>query len=189
MTVLPLAFKLEGKSVLVIGAGTIAVGKAKILIDAGARVTIIAREQFANMPKGIEKFEEREYRCGDLRGYALIISATGDSVLNDRIVEEAHAGGYLLNVVDDPDRSDFYFTAVHHAGDVVIAVSTNGASPALAQVVRSLIAQLLPQTLASTANRLRHERRVLHDAGKTSEGIDWRSRIQQLLYEETSPPS
>jgi siroheme synthase (precorrin-2 oxidase/ferrochelatase) len=57
--VLPLAFKLQGKSVLVIGAGKIGVGKASLLVDAGARVTIVAREQIADLPIGIEQFEER----------------------------------------------------------------------------------------------------------------------------------
>jgi precorrin-2 dehydrogenase/sirohydrochlorin ferrochelatase len=184
--VLPLAFKLQGQSVLVIGAGRIGVGKAKLLVDAGARVTIVAREQIDDLPAGIENFEEREYRIGDLRGYVLVISATGDPIVNDQIVGEASAEGIWLNVVDDPERSDFYFTAIHRAGDVVISVSTGGASPALAQEVRSLIRRHLPDNLADTANRLRSERRALHDAGRTSEGINWRARIHYLLSGATS---
>ena len=179
--VLPLAFKLRGKSVLVIGAGKIGVRKASLLVDVGARVTIMAREQIADLPMGIEQFEEREYRMGDLRGYALIIAATGDPVVNDQIVDEAHAEGIWLNVVDDPDRSDFYFTAIHRAGDVVISVSTGGASPALAQEVRSLIRRFLPDSLKEVAHHLRNERRALHEAGRSSEGIDWRARIHELL--------
>lgn len=181
MTVLPLAFKLRGKSALVIGAGKIGVGKAQLLVRAGAIVTIIARERIADLPTGIKKFEERAYHSGDLRGYALIVSATGDSLINDQIVDEARTEGLWLNVVDDPDRSDFYFTAVHRTGDVVISVSTTGASPALAQVIRNLIRQHLPDTLSDIADRLRNERRVLHEAGTTSECVDWHSRILQLL--------
>jgi precorrin-2 dehydrogenase/sirohydrochlorin ferrochelatase len=187
--VLPLAFKLKGKSVLVIGAGKIGVGKASLLVDAGARVTIVAREQIADLPIGIEKFEEREYRLGDLHGYSLIIAATGDPMVNDQIVDEAHAEGIWLNVVDDPERSDFYFTAIHRAGDVVISVSTGGASPALAQEVRSLIRRNLPDSLEEAAHHLRNERRALHEAGQSSEDVDWRARIQELLNGATPTTS
>jgi precorrin-2 dehydrogenase/sirohydrochlorin ferrochelatase len=178
---LPLAFKMLDRSVLVVGAGRIGAGKAQLLVNAGARVTVIAREQLAPLPEGITAFEQREYQAGDLRGHSLVISASGDLELDNLIVAEARAEGIWLNVVDDPGRSDFYFTAVHRAGDVVVSVSTAGASPALAQVVRTLVRESLPNNLADVARQLRSERLALHRAGQSSEGIDWRPRIHQLL--------
>ena len=178
---LPLALKLTGKDVLVIGAGRVGTGKAGLLVDAGARVTIITRDVLAELPRGLTSLEEREYRDGDLRGYALVVSATGDAATNDRVVDEARRENIWLNVVDDPQRSDFYFTAVHRAGDVTVAVSTEGASPALAQEVRSMIARSLPDNLADVAQTLRRERDDLHDRGTSTEGIDWRPRIRELL--------
>jgi precorrin-2 dehydrogenase/sirohydrochlorin ferrochelatase len=179
--VLPLALKLTGKDVLVIGAGRVGTGKAGLLVDAGARVTIITRDVLAELPRGLTSLEEREYRDGDLRGYALVVSATGDAATNDRVVDEARRENIWLNVVDDPQRSDFYFTAVHRAGDVTVSVSTEGASPALAQEVRSMIARSLPDNLADVAQTLRRERDDLHDRGTSTEGIDWRPRIRELL--------
>jgi precorrin-2 dehydrogenase/sirohydrochlorin ferrochelatase len=179
--VLPLALKLTGKDVLVIGAGRVGTGKAGLLVDAGARVTIITRDVLAELPRGLTSLEEREYRNGDLRGYALVVSATGDETTNDRVVDEARRENIWLNVVDDPQRSDFYFTAVHRAGDVTVSVSTEGASPALAQEVRSMIARSLPDNLADVAQTLRRERDDLHDRGTSTEGIDWRPRIRELL--------
>jgi len=179
--VLPLALKLTGKDVLVIGAGRVGTGKAGLLVDAGARVTIITRDVLAELPRGLTSLEEREYRDGDLRGYALVVSATGDAATNDRVVDEARRENIWLNVVDDPQRSDFYFTAVHRAGDVTVSVSTEGASPALAQEVRSMIARSLPDDLADVAQTLRRERDDLHDRGTSTEGIDWRPRIRELL--------
>jgi len=179
--VLPLALKLTGKDVLVIGAGRVGTGKAGLLVDAGARVTIITRDVLAELPRGLTSLEEREYRDGDLRGYALVVSATGDAATNDRVVDEARRESIWLNVVDDPQRSDFYFTAVHRAGDVTVSVSTEGASPALAQEVRSMIARSLPDNLADVAQTLRRERDDLHDRGTSTEGIDWRPRIRELL--------
>lgn len=178
---LPLALKLAGKDVLVIGAGRVGTGKAGLLVDAGARVTIITRDVLAELPRGLASLEEREYRNGDLRGYALVVSATGDETTNDRVVDEARRENIWLNVVDDPQRSDFYFTAVHRAGDVVVSVSTEGASPALAQEVRSMIARSLPDNLADVAQTLRRERDDYHDRGSSTEGIDWRPRIRELL--------
>ena len=178
---LPLALKLTGKDVLVIGAGRVGTGKAGLLVDAGASVTIITRDVLAELPRGLTSLEEREYRDGDLRGYALVVSATGDAATNDRVVDEARRESIWLNVVDDPQRSDFYFTAVHRAGDVTVSVSTEGASPALAQEVRSMIARSLPDNLADVAQTLRRERDDLHDRGTSTEGIDWRPRIRELL--------
>src|SRR5271156_575233 len=116
---LPLAMKLKNKPVLVVGAGRIGAGKATLLVEAGARVTIISSEQLAPLPLGLASYEARAYCRGDLKGYALVVSATGDPATNDRIVDEARAEGIWLNVVDDPERSDFYFTAVHRDGEVL----------------------------------------------------------------------
>ncbi len=128
----------------------------------------------AELPRGLASFEEREYRDGDLKGYALVVSATGDAPSNDRIVEEARRANVWLNVVDDPERSDFFFTAVYRDGDVTVSVSTGGASPALAQELRSLIAQRLPDNLGEVARQLRLERAELHDVGRSTEGLDWK---------------
>ena len=114
-----------------------------------------------------------------------MVSATGDAAVNDVITEEARDDGVWLNVVDDPERSTFFFTALHRDGDVTVSVSTNGAAPALAQYVRDLVAAALPQGLARVADDLRRERRRLHDDGMTSEGINWRARIQDVLARDT----
>ncbi len=180
---LPLAMNLTGKDVLVIGAGRIGAGKAGLLIDAGARVTMIARDVAAELPPGLASLEERDYRDGDVKGFALVVSATGDAAVNDRVVEEARREGVWLNVVDDPQRSDFYFTAVHRDGDVTVSVSTAGASPALAQELRSMIARRLPDNLGDVAQRLRRERDDVHARGSSTEGLDWRVRIRELLGE------
>ncbi len=178
---LPLALKLNDRDVLVIGAGRVGTGKAALLVEAGARVTIITRDVLAELPRGLASLEQRDYRDGDLRGYALVVSATGDPTVNDRVVDEARRENVWLNVVDDPERSDFYFTAVHRAGDVTVSVSTEGASPALAQELRSMIAERLPDNLADVAQRLRQERADFHASGTSTEGVDWRPRIRELL--------
>jgi precorrin-2 dehydrogenase / sirohydrochlorin ferrochelatase len=179
--VLPLALELRGKDVLVIGAGRIGAGKAALLVDAGARVTMISRDVLAELPRGLSSLVQRDYQDGDLVGYALVVSATGDAAVNDHVVTEARRANIWLNVVDDPARSDFFFTAVHRAGDVTVSVSTEGASPALAQVLRSMIAERLPDNIAEVAQQLRLERAAFHGDGTSTEGFDWRARIRELF--------
>jgi len=181
---LPLSFDLEGRSVLVIGAGAVGIRKARSLLDAGARVSMISSEVFGSLPEGLFSTEIRSYRPGDLEGHFLVVSATGDAGVNDQIVAEATERSVWLNVVDDLERSSFYFAALHRDGDVVISVSTSGASPALAQVVRDRIKDALPNSLGVVANQLRSERLAVQAAGESTEDRDWRPRVNELLAED-----
>lgn len=176
----PLVAALEGRRVVVVGAGRVGARKATQLRAAGARVTVVASEVLAPLPEGVD-LVARPYRAGDLAGAALCVSATGDAAVDDLIVAEARDRRVWLNVVDDPVRSTFFFTAVHRAGDVVVSVSTEGAAPALAQWVRDLVARVLPANLGDVARHLRAERRDLHVAGESTEGRDWRARVVALV--------
>ena len=178
---LPLAVDLTDRAVLVIGAGAIGARKAATLLDAGASVAVIATELSAALPEGLRSVEERPYRAGDLEGAFLVVAATGDPEANDAIAAEAAQRRIWLNVVDDLERSSFYFAALHRQGDVVVSVSTSGASPALAQELRDRIARSLPGHLDAVAATLRAERDAVHAAGRSTENLDWRSRVAELL--------
>jgi precorrin-2 dehydrogenase/sirohydrochlorin ferrochelatase len=178
---LPLVFDLEGREVLVLGAGAVGARKAAQLVAAGAEVHVISTALLAELPAGVASVEERPYRVGDLVGRFLVVSATADDAANDRIVAEAEAERCWLNVVDDPGRSSFYFTALARFGEVVLSVSTEGASPALAQELRDRAAAALPPSTAAAAEALRAERRRLHEAGESTEGLDWRPLVLDLL--------
>jgi len=182
---LPLAFRFDDKEVLVVGAGLVGVRKAQQLLESGARVTVIAEEFLVPLPEGLSHVEQRRYRRGDLRGYWLVVSATGDATTNDEIVREASEERVWLNVVDDPERCTFYFMALHRQGDVTVAVTTEGAAPALAQEIRNLAAERLPTNLGEIANTLREERRLVHEQGASTENQDWSARIRELLDAET----
>jgi siroheme synthase-like protein len=181
---LPLAFKFDGLPVLVVGAGKIGARKAAQLLEAGAVVTLISEEFLAPLPEGLARVEQRRYQRGDLRGFWLVVSATGNSEVNDEIVIEAKEEHVWLNVVDDPERCSYYFMALHRQGEVTVAVTTEGAAPALAQEIRDIVAQRLPTNLASVAATLREERRVVHEDGASTENVEWRARIHELLGTE-----
>lgn len=179
----PLVVDLTGRRVVVIGAGRVGAHKAAQLLASGARVTVISERVIAAVPDGVEALHVRRYEAGDLDGALLVVAATGDASVNDEIVREAGERNVLLNVVDDLARSNFYFTAVHRDGDVLVSVSTGGASPALAQWVRNAVANALPTNLASVARTLRGERAAIHATGASTENRAWMARVEQLTAE------
>lgn len=119
----PIVLGLEGKPCLVIGNGFGAAEKAQGLRERGAAVT-----------------HRAEFEPGCLQGFLLVIAATGDAAVNARIAEEAEQRRILCNAVDDPSHCTFVFPAVHRQGDLTIAVSTGGKSPAVAARLRDRIA-------------------------------------------------
>ena len=176
---LPVALALEDRDVLVIGMGRVGAHKARQMLDAGARVHVISDAVVSDVPEGVASVRIRPYQHGDLDGYFLVVSATADPAVNDLIVAEAKERHVLLNVVDDPPRCSFYFTSVHRDGDVIVSVSSSGASPSLAQWVRRRVQELLPSGLAGVAHTLREERAALHAAGESTER-DWSQRVEEL---------
>ena len=148
MSLFPIFLKLTGRPCIVIGAGNLAESKIESLQTANARVTVIAPKASARIAAMAESGEvtwhQREYATGDLAGHFLVIAATDNPAVNRAVFAEAESSGVLINAVDDPPFCDFYFPSVVRRGDLQIAISTAGASPALAQRLRKEINALLP---------------------------------------------
>src|SRR5882757_1951221 len=140
MTLFPMFMKLEGRSCLVVGAGTVGEPKISSLISAGASTRVIALNATAPVAdwarEGSNVWERRAFEFADLDGVFIAIAATNSRELNAAIFNQARQRNILCNVVDDPEYCDFYYPAVVRRGDLQIAVSTNGKSPALAQRIR-----------------------------------------------------
>jgi precorrin-2 dehydrogenase/sirohydrochlorin ferrochelatase len=151
--------------VVVIGGGEIAERKIEGLLEAGARVTVVSpdvtRRIEAWAAAGAVALERRRYETGDLSDSALAYAATDDEAANRAVGEEAEAKGIWLNVVDRPERCGFFAPAVVRRGDLSIAISTNGASPALARRLREKLEQQLGPEYARALKTLRAERRRL----------------------------
>jgi siroheme synthase-like protein len=140
------ALKLDGKSCLVVGAGPIAAEKIDGLLAAGADVTVVAREAIPEVrtlaEAGSVKLELRDFALDDLEGRFLTVAGTSDEQLNRRIHTAAERRNMLVNVVDVPSLCNFILPAVTRLGPIAIAVSTSGASPALAKRMRDEIEQM-----------------------------------------------
>lgn len=178
---IPLAVALDGRRVLVVGAGPVGARKAAQLLAAGASVEMVATDRRAELPSGLRSFTLRPWSEEDLEGAWLVVSATGDPGIDERIAAAARARRIFCNVVDDPSRSDVYFPAIWREGPVTVAVSTGGVAPALAVWVRDRLRDLLPAGLGQVALAIGRERDALKRQGCSTESMPWRDRIETLL--------
>ncbi|MBZ5721830.1 MAG: bifunctional precorrin-2 dehydrogenase/sirohydrochlorin ferrochelatase [Acidobacteriia bacterium] len=136
----PAFLKLEGRVVLVVGAGRVGEPKIAGLLGTGARICVVALEASPTTlewaASGSIVLHQRAFVPADLDGVFLVVVASGSRELNQCVFGEARRRGVLCNVVDFPEQCDFFYPAVVRRGDLQIAVSTGGQSPFLAQRIR-----------------------------------------------------
>jgi precorrin-2 dehydrogenase/sirohydrochlorin ferrochelatase len=136
----PIFLRVAQRSCLVVGGGVVAEQKVASLLDAAAAVTVISPRLTPRLAKWAAAqrvtHHRRRYAGGDLRGFVLVYAATGDHQVHAQIAQEAADAGVLLNVVDAPAASNFITPATLQRGDLILAASTSGTSPALAKRIR-----------------------------------------------------
>jgi precorrin-2 dehydrogenase/sirohydrochlorin ferrochelatase len=164
MSLFPIFLKLTARPCLVIGAGGLAESKIESLRAADAAVTVIAPEANAAIRElaesGAIKWRERVYVPGDVvEGTFLVVTATNVPEVNRAVYLEATSKSVICNAVDDPPFCDFYFPSIVRRGDLQIAISTAGASPALAQRLRKELNAALPLDLGPWLEELGNLRR------------------------------
>ena len=148
MDLFPIFLKLTARPCLVIGAGNLAESKIESLRAANGKVTVIAphaSERILEMAAiGEIEWHQREFQTGDVHDYFLVVTATNVPAVNRAVFLEAQSQNILCNAVDDPPFCDYYFPSIVRRGDLQIAISTAGSSPALAQRLRKEINAQLP---------------------------------------------
>jgi siroheme synthase-like protein len=150
--------KLTGRRCLVVGAGAVGLEKIEGLLACDAKVHVIAREVDAPVREladaGDIELTERAFQPGDLEGHFLAIAATNDTDVNVAVFDEAERRSMLCNVVDVPPLCSFILPAIVRSGSIAIAISTAGASPALAKRMKREIAELFGDEYAQLAELL-----------------------------------
>src|SRR5215813_12990904 len=145
MSLFPIFVKLHGRLVVVVGAGEVAAQKIDGLLRAGARVRVIAPQVHVSFVDWIRtrkiEWVPRKFEPADLAGATFAIAATCAAGVNASVYLEAEARGIFCNSVDDIGNCHFYYGSVVQHGDLQIAISTNGKSPALAQRLRQELEQ------------------------------------------------
>ena len=143
MSYYPVLIQLDGKKVIVVGGGAVAERKIERLLEYGAVVQVISRELTSRLRKYREKgtigFLGQEFHEDCLEGAFMVIAATDDPRMNHQVSERAKEKGLLVNAVDQPSDCNFILPSILRRGDLLIAVSTSGKSPALAKKVREAL--------------------------------------------------
>ena len=141
---LPLFFKADELSCLIIGGGKVALHKMDKLTSLSSSLTMISPEIIPEVNVYVHKYKikllRREFQNGDCKDYDLIIAATSNRDVNRKIADEAKALHIPVNVVDDPELCTVIFSADHRDGDFIVAISTSGKAPYLAGGIRNKIA-------------------------------------------------
>jgi len=180
MSLFPMFAKLQGRTVVVVGGGPIAEGKISGLFGAGANVRVVAPEATLQIAEwaigGRLVWHARKFLPSDLDGASLAIAATSAPGVNRAVFQECEARGIFCNAVDDIENCHFYYGAVVQRGDLQIAISTNGKSPALAQRIRQEIEVTYGEEYATWLERLGKTRDALRAKAAGFE------RIKSILH-------
>lgn len=182
----PLCMDISRRRCLIVGGGQVAERKAERLLACGARVEVVSRELTARLAAlrdaGRLVHHDEGYRPALLAGAFLVIGATNDEAVNEAVCRDARGLGIPVNVVDDPGRCDFILPAVLERGELTIAVSTGGRSPALARKIRMALEADYGPEYAVLTDLLGHVREaVLAQGGAPAAN---RERFEALLVPE-----
>ena len=146
MPLFPVFLKLGGRRVLVVGGGSVAAGKLRALLDAGADVTVVAPDVVDSIAAAPVTVAKRPFAPADLNGVAFVVAAAAPEV-NREVALAADARGIFVNAVDDVASASAYAAAIVRRAGVTIAISTDGAAPALAGLLREALETVLPEDL------------------------------------------
>ena len=164
---LPLYFNLQGKTILMVGAGRVALEKLEKLLATETSVVILAPEIIDEI-RALAKehpdritLTKRKYEVGDAIGYPLVISATNSSEINEYIVKDCRDRNIIVNAVDDPKHCDFLFSSQIFYGPLQVSISSAGQLPGLAKCLREIFEAILPKEHLPDLERLIAFRRDL----------------------------
>jgi precorrin-2 dehydrogenase / sirohydrochlorin ferrochelatase len=180
MSLFPMFLKLQDRPCLVVGAGEIGEGKVQSLLEVGALVCVVAPRATQRLQElaatGAINWLRRKFTPADLDGTSLVITATSSPFVNELVFRESQKRQVLCNAVDDPPHCDFFYGAVVRRGDLQIAISTNGKSPAFAQRLRELLERQFGPEFADKVDGLGAAREKLFRSRMKP------SRRRQLLH-------
>ena len=194
MTLLPIFLNLQGRRCLLVGAGTVALDKIGSLIKTGAHLRVIAphaKDAVRQLARqGKLEWIERAFDPSDLDGHDLVIAATDSPQVNAAVYQSAVERRIFCNSVDDIPNCDFFFGSVVSRGDLQIAISTAGESPAVAQRLRREIDAQLPEDLGPWLERVGELRRKvleIHPRGEERKALLHQLAARQVCDSESCP--
>ena len=187
VTYYPIFLNVKGKKCVVVGGGQVALRKVRVMLEHGSDVEVISPDLCPEMAElavsGTIHALAREYQAEDLKNAFVAIAATDNSEINRSVVAEARRSAVLVNVVDDAENSDFIVPSYMRRGEITIAVSTGGASPALARKIRSRLEKEMGDEYALLADLVGEVREELRQHKIKIDGDGWQEALDldQLL--------
>ncbi len=180
----PVNLVLRGRPCLVVGAGRVALGKIRGLLDAGANVDVVATRVIPEVRRldGVT-LNERAYRSGEVAGYRLVVAATDDRQVNRQVYLDGEAAGVWVNSADNPDNCAFTLPAVVRRGPIMLTVSTGGRSPALSAWLRGRLSDELGPEYLTLLDLLVERREELLAQGVATEGLSWQEALDSGMLE------
>ncbi|MEO1953743.1 MAG: bifunctional precorrin-2 dehydrogenase/sirohydrochlorin ferrochelatase [Campylobacterales bacterium] len=180
MSYFPAFFKLDNKKILIVGGGFIAYEKLIHLLDFTQDIYVIAKEFSDEMllklkEKGIN-YECRGYKVGDIKDFAIVVVAVDDIALQKEIFLESKNYNCLCNSVDSVDYCDFIFPSYIKKGDLTIAVSTSGSSPAMAKYLRKYLSMLIPDSIVGFLQEMKGLRKTLPKGKERMQMLDKKAK-------------
>jgi siroheme synthase-like protein len=180
----PVFLDLHDVPVLVVGGGPIGARKAEGLAAAGASVRLVATDVSEHVDVSrIDDLRARPFEPADLDGVRLVVAATGVHDVDADISAQARSMGIWTNAADQPVDCEFILPAIARRGRVTVAVSTDGASPALARELRNVIDAFLTEEIGALAEVLAAERAAVQADGRSTEDVDWTERVRRGIAE------
>lgn len=184
----PIFLDICGKKCVVVGGGKVALRKVKVLLEHGGNVEVVSPTLCPELSQLAEnrsiKVLNKNYQPGVLVGAFVAIAATTEADTNEKVAEEARRQGVLVNVVDNPEQSDFIVPSYLRRGDITIAISTTGKSPALARKIRTRLEQNFGDEYAFLVKLISEVRTELKQRGIIVSGNAWQKALDlDLLLE------
>lgn len=179
----PISLRLAGQRCLVVGAGRVAVSKVNGLLEAGAEVDVVAPDVDDEMRALPVTIHERPYASPEVAGYRLVITATDDADVNRRVFLDAEAQGVLVNSADDPQNCRFTLMSRFRRGSLLVTVSTDGRSPAVAAWLRRRIEADIGEEYATLVDVAAEVRARILASGASTEGLGWNSALDSGILE------
>ncbi|OIP53385.1 MAG: siroheme synthase [Helicobacteraceae bacterium CG2_30_36_10] len=172
----PAFIKLDNKKVLIVGGGCIAYEKLNHLLDFTKDICLIASDFSDKMMHRIEienlQYEKRIYVKGDIVSYAVVVVAVDDISLQAEIFNESRLYSCLCNAVDSVEYCDFIFPSYVKKDDLIIAISTSGASPAMAKHLKKYLQNLIPEGISGFLQEMKELRRTLPKGNERMKMLD-----------------
>jgi siroheme synthase-like protein len=177
----PIFLNLEGKKCVVVGGGEVALRKVRALLDSGAKVVVVSPTLNSGLAQlaevGTISLISREYEPKDLKDAVIVVAATDIAEVNQKIAKKARKHGFLVNVADRPEASDFIMPSLVRRGDLILAVSTSGASPALAKKIRMRLEQTFGEEYSPLLSLIKEVRQELKAQQLRVNAEDWQNAL------------